>query len=146
MATRYIPDREADMRQWAENFDALLTANPALYGLQAGDAQTARAAPRVVIRAGDILPRHGGHRRAGKRKVQRERRPPTLPFALCPNGPAVQVHDVAGEHEAEAGAILDRRHMSAIRPITIEHVRQEIGGDAVAAVGDAEHRAISRPA
>jgi hypothetical protein len=44
MSTRdYIPAREEQMRAWGVNFDTLLTANPALYGLQAGDAATVHA-------------------------------------------------------------------------------------------------------
>lgn len=40
MSTSYIPSREADMLLWAQNFSTLITANPANYGLTAGDATT----------------------------------------------------------------------------------------------------------
>lgn len=34
----YIPTRDVDLVPWADNFSTLITANPALYGLQASDA------------------------------------------------------------------------------------------------------------
>lgn len=38
MASGYIPSRDVDLVPWAENFSTLITANPALYGLTAGNA------------------------------------------------------------------------------------------------------------
>lgn len=40
----YIPTRQADMRTWALNFAALITAAPATYGLTAGNATTIQTA------------------------------------------------------------------------------------------------------
>lgn len=34
----YIPTRDADLANWADNFNTLLTASPSTYGLVAGDA------------------------------------------------------------------------------------------------------------
>jgi hypothetical protein len=36
--TDYLPTREADLQQWSETFDALITATPAAYGLTAAQA------------------------------------------------------------------------------------------------------------
>jgi hypothetical protein len=36
----YIPSKDADLISWGENYSDLLTADPALYGLTAGDALT----------------------------------------------------------------------------------------------------------
>lgn len=38
MAGSYIPTRDVDLVPWAQNFSTLITANPALYGLTAGNA------------------------------------------------------------------------------------------------------------
>lgn len=38
MATSYIPPKDTDLGDWADNFSALITALPATYGLLAGDA------------------------------------------------------------------------------------------------------------
>lgn len=40
MAAPYIPARDVDLVTWADNFAALITADPATYGLTAGDAST----------------------------------------------------------------------------------------------------------
>lgn len=40
MSSSYIPSRDVDLVPWADNFSTLITANPALYGLVAGDATT----------------------------------------------------------------------------------------------------------
>jgi hypothetical protein len=39
-STNYIPSKQTDVRIWALNFSAGITANPGLYGLVAGDALT----------------------------------------------------------------------------------------------------------
>lgn len=38
MANSYIPNKDVDLVPWADNFRDLITANPALYGLQPSDA------------------------------------------------------------------------------------------------------------
>lgn len=43
MSTSYIPSRDVDLVPWADNFSTLLTANPSLYGVTAGDASTVAA-------------------------------------------------------------------------------------------------------
>lgn len=40
----YIPDRDADLDNWAANFSTLLTASPATYGQSSGTASTVAAA------------------------------------------------------------------------------------------------------
>jgi len=44
MGSSYIPSREADMDAWLLNFKTLIAANPASYGLVAGDATAISAA------------------------------------------------------------------------------------------------------
>lgn len=44
VSPNYIPSRDADLLAWADNFNALITANPATYGLTAGDATAIDAA------------------------------------------------------------------------------------------------------
>jgi hypothetical protein len=43
MSVPYIPPREVDLVNWADNFSTLITASPATYGLIAGDAVTIAA-------------------------------------------------------------------------------------------------------
>jgi hypothetical protein len=38
VSPNYVPSRDADLLAWADNFNALITADPARYGLVAGDA------------------------------------------------------------------------------------------------------------
>lgn len=45
----YIPTRDADFLTWLENFTTLLTASPATYGLDAGDAAAASGAAAPYI-------------------------------------------------------------------------------------------------
>jgi hypothetical protein len=40
VSANYIPPKDADLLAWADNFNALVTANYASYGLSAGDAAT----------------------------------------------------------------------------------------------------------
>lgn len=44
MATNYIPTRDADLQNWADNFSTLLTASPGTYGLIAADASAVASA------------------------------------------------------------------------------------------------------
>jgi hypothetical protein len=44
MPRSYLPQPLSDLQIWADNFAALITANPATYGLAAGDAATIQAA------------------------------------------------------------------------------------------------------
>lgn len=45
----YIPSKNAALVAWATNFAALITANPATYGLAAGDAATIQAQANALI-------------------------------------------------------------------------------------------------
>jgi hypothetical protein len=53
MATPYIPPKDSDLLAWATNFDNLITATPAVYGLVAADATaiTAVVAPYQAAQA-----------------------------------------------------------------------------------------------
>ena len=44
MSTSYVPTRDSDLQIWSLNFATTLTANPANYGLTAGDAAAVAAA------------------------------------------------------------------------------------------------------
>lgn len=43
MPTNYMPNRDADLDAWMQNFAALITATPTAYGLVAGDATIIQA-------------------------------------------------------------------------------------------------------
>ncbi len=56
---------------------------------------------------------------------------------------AVQVHDVPGEHEPEPRPVFHRGQLRALRPLAIEDVRQQLGRDALAGIGDGDHRPVA---
>ena len=51
MAAPYIPPKDADLVNWSTNFDTLITANPALYGLSPADAVAIAAANATLLAA-----------------------------------------------------------------------------------------------
>lgn len=50
-AAPYIPPKDADLKSWLENFIALTSADPALYGLTGGDAAAIAAAGNPAVAA-----------------------------------------------------------------------------------------------
>lgn len=51
MSTPYIPTKDADLANWEDNFNTLITANPTNYGLVAGDAVTIAGAVNGFLAA-----------------------------------------------------------------------------------------------
>ena len=114
MSTSYIPAKIATYNSWMSNFSSLLTANPPIYGLTAGDA-AAVAAAYARLRNQVRLVQQA--RRAGRLPPSPTPRPPAMPWSLPVRGYARLVIANNGVSDANKTALASRSatsHPSAV--------------------------------